>query len=102
MLTNVDLQKYLAELGAKADVIKGLTPEQIAAMLLDQARTADHAGARVRAMELLGKWRGMFREELTVTTKLPVSALLLVVAKTHPDLAAELGRLLGADEGESR
>ena len=65
---------------------------------LDEARGADHAGARVRAMELLGKWRGMFHDNVTVTTNLPVSALLSVVAKTHPDLAAKLATLLGAED----
>jgi len=100
LATNGDLRAFIEELGAHAEVIGQLTPEHVAGMLLKEAAGADHAGARVRAMELLGKWRGMFRDELTVTTKLPVSALLLVVAKTHPDLAAQLAPMLGADESE--
>jgi len=97
-LTKPDVRAFIEGLAAHAEVIGKLTPEHIAGMLLDEARGADHAGARVRAMELLGKWRGMFQDNVTVTTNLPVSALLSVVAKTHPDLAAKLATLLGAED----
>jgi hypothetical protein len=67
-------------------------------MLLKEAASADHAGARVRAMELLGKWRGMFAEHVEVNHKISVAALLMIVAKTHPHLASELAPLLGNED----
>ena len=78
-----------------AEIVKGLTAEHIAAMIIKEARAANHAGARVRALELLGKWSGAFVERYEDVTKRPADQRLRTPAKTRPAPANQLAPLPG-------
>jgi phage terminase small subunit len=96
-LTKPNVAEFVASLSAEADIVKGLTIEQIAAMTLKEAQHADHAGARVRAQELLLKWKGAFVERIEDITKRESDAISLIsaLAKISPDAASALRRDLG-------
>ena len=80
-----------------AEIVKGLTAEHIAVMIIKEACTANHAGARVRALELLGKWKGAFVERYEDVTKRPADQRLRTPAKTQPTPAKQLAPLLGVE-----
>lgn len=96
-LTKPEIVSFIDELAAEAETVKGLRIEDIAAMTLREARTADHAGARVRAQELLLKWKGAFVDRIEDVTRREndVNALLSSIAKISPDAAQMLARDLG-------
>ena len=78
-----------------AEIVKGLIAEHIAAMIIKEACTANHAGARVRALELLGKWKGAFVERYEDVTKRAADQRLRTPAKTRPAPANQLAPLPG-------
>lgn len=96
-LTKPDIQQFVADLASDAEAVKALRIEDIAAMTLKEARTADHAGARVRAQELLLKWKGAFVERIEDITKREgdANSLISALAKISPDAANALRRDLG-------
>ena len=98
-LTKPNLKAYVDSLAADADTVKQMTIEDIAAMTLNEAKSAKEAGARVRAQELLLKWKGAFVDKVEDVTKREndVNALLLSLAKTSPAAAAALARDLGLE-----
>ena len=96
-LSKPEIAQFIEELAADAETVKGLRIEDIAAMTLREAKSADHAGARVRAQELLLKWKGAFVERIEDITKRENDAIALIssLAKISPDAAAALRRDLG-------
>lgn len=96
-LAKPSIQEFVASLAADAETVKALRVEDIAAMTLNEAQHADHAGARVRAQELLLKWKGAFIERIEDVTKRQEDAIGLIsqLAKISPDAARMLARDLG-------
>jgi hypothetical protein len=66
-------------------------------MILKEAQKAETDGARVRAQELLGKWKGMFVEQTRDVTDRPLDQLLATLARSNPEAAALIAPLLGLD-----
>ena len=94
--TNVHVQSFIKQLSENFEEVKQLTPAHIAAGLLKEATTADVAGARVRAYEVLSRFTGGFVERQEVSKK-PADELLTALAKTQPELAKLLAPLLGVE-----
>lgn len=96
-LSKPEIAQFIEELAADAETVKGLRIEDIAAMTLREAKGADHAGARVRAQELLLKWKGAFVERIEDITKREgdANSLISALAKISPDAATALRRDLG-------
>ena len=96
------VQEFIEELGAEAEVIKGLTIEHIMAMLAKEARTAETDGARVRAQELLGKWKGAFVEKYEDLTNRDNTAesIIAAIEKISPEAARVLAVEMGIEPAE--
>jgi hypothetical protein len=95
-LRNPKIQWYLARLGANA----GLTRGDVTGMLMREGVSADHAGARVRALELLGKSVGMFVDEtlLTSVARVRDADLVAIIAGDDPALRDVLMRKLTGED----
>ena len=95
-LKNEKVRWYLARLGANA----GLTRGDITAHLMREGITAEHAGARVRALELLGKSVGMFHDEslLNSLARVRDADLVAIVAGDDLELRDELMRRLAGED----
>src|SRR5258708_17493893 len=63
LIRNVKVRRYLLRLGKNDQ----LDRDEIRKLLEREAFTGDHAGARVRAGELLGKALGLFNDDFTLT-----------------------------------
>jgi hypothetical protein len=99
-LTKPEIKAYMDSLAAEAEIVEGLTIPQIAAMTLNEAKNADHAGARVRAQELLLKWKGAFIDKIEDVTRREndATALIARITALDPAAGAALERALGLDE----
>lgn len=96
-LKNDNVKAFIDSLGAEAEAVRGLTQEQIAAMLLDDARNAKEGGTRVRAKELLGKWKNMFTEryeDITARDNDPLT-ILRAIDKMDRESACVLAHRMG-------
>lgn len=67
-LKRPDVQTAIKEAQTKATEAAGITIEWIADRLQTEATTAEKPADRTRALELLGKWRGMFIERVQSIT----------------------------------
>ncbi len=67
LLTNVKVQRVLAEVQTEDAAKTQLTREFVIEGLMEIAKTAEVASARVRAYELLGKHLALFTDRLEVT-----------------------------------
>jgi hypothetical protein len=68
----------MAKLGENDGISRG----QVVDLLKGEAVRADHAGARVRAQELLGKAQGMFTDEAAeVGNRLSDEALVALITR---------------------
>lgn len=100
LLGNVRVKQRIAELQAAAAERNEVTVDSVVAMLLDSYRDAKAAkqhGPAVRAVELLGKRLGMFRDRFEVSPAdgLDDAALIERLAKGDVAAAAMLARLIG-------
>ncbi len=86
LLRNVKVRWYIAFLGRDDELQAG----DILDMLRGEAAQADHAGARVRAQELLGKTRGMFSDDVNVHLRASDDDLIAAIAGQDQALSAAL------------
>lgn len=96
-LTKPEIRSYIDSMGANLEAVKGLTQEQIAAMLMDDAVNAKEGGTRVRAKELLGKWKNMFTdryEDITLKAGAP-EELIEKISRISPEAACLLAVQMG-------
>ena len=91
------VQDFIEETAGAAESAKGLTLEHVVARLIHEAKNGDVAGARVRALELLGKTKGAFSDQPIGAAQKPVDSLVLRLARTQPDAARTIAVLLGVE-----
>lgn len=98
-LTKPNVREFVDSLAAEAETVKGLTIEQIAAMTWREAQSAQNEGARVRAQELLLKWKGAFIDKVEDVTRRDsdVSSLIARIRALDPIAGAALERALGLE-----
>lgn len=95
-LKNVKVRWYLAKLGENDEISRG----QVIDLLKGEAVNGDHAGARVRAQELLGKTQGMFGDDFVgAPNRLSDEALVALIAGKDAALGVELLRALRGESG---
>ena len=98
LMANDDVKEYIDTLAAEAEAIQELTMEHVAAMILKEARNAKNDGARIRAQELLGKWKGGFVDRVENTNRLgqqDAEKLIADIEKISPVAAEALRKDLG-------
>ncbi len=97
-IKNPKIISRIAELGKDALAGHGVTADKIIGMLLESAQSKDIAdGARVRAMELLGKTLAMFKDvHIDETEEMDEESLVAAVLGDY-DLAATLAKAMAAD-----
>lgn len=84
LLRNPKVGWYLAFLGRNDELTEG----DVTNRLRELAFTSDHAGAAVRATELLGKARGMFADTINVHHSSPDEEIAQAIAGDDPALKA--------------
>lgn len=84
LLRNHKVALYLAFLGRNDEITQG----DITDLLVREGVNADHAGARVRALELVGKSRGMFADTVNLHTHAPDEEVAQAIAGDDPALKA--------------
>lgn len=66
LLLNVVVKEYLERLEAEKNIQRELTAEYILARLREKAETAPREADQIRALELLGKHRKLFTEQIDI------------------------------------
>lgn len=101
-LTKPNIREFIESLGADVEAVKQLTIEHIAGMLMREAQSAETDGARVRAQELLGKWKGAFVERYEDLTNRDNTAesILAQIEKISPEAARVLAVEMGIAPAE--
>lgn len=98
MLQKPHIAEYIAR--ALYPEVTELTPEWVKQQLAYEAATANHAGARVRCLELLGKTHGIFVEKHEVEHFHTSDAeLIRSAAQDSPLVAAAILNMLAGDKG---
>lgn len=100
LLANASVKSRIAELQAEVAERLNITVDDVTKMLLESyrdAKTAKQHGPAVRAIELLGKRLGMFRDRVIVATEQTMSDadLVAVLAGDDPHKAEVLRAVLG-------
>lgn len=103
-LTKPHIADYIEALEADSFDVNKLTPEHIQKMLLDDAMNAKEGGTRLRAKELLGKAKGMFKDVvINETQELSNAQLIQLVGELFgPDLAQEAANRMGLESDENQ
>ncbi len=100
LLANASVKSRIAELQAEVAERLNITVDDVIAMLLESYRDATAAkqhGPAVRAVELLGKRLGMFRDRVIVSREesMPDDDLVAALAGDDPHKAEVLREFLG-------
>ena len=104
LMKRPEVQQYIAVLQAEAAERNNVTVDEVIEKLRDtyaDAKKANQNGPAVRAVELLGKSVGMFKDQVVLTELQATSDNDLIdkMAKGDAKKAAALRELLGAGEG---
>ncbi len=100
LLANASVKSRIAELQAEVAERLNITVDDVIAMLLESyrdARSAKQHGPAVRAVELLGKRLGMFRDRVIVSREeaMPDDDLVAALAGDDPHKAEILRAIIG-------
>lgn len=77
-----------------------ITPQWIAKALIHELNNGENEGARIRALELLGKWRAMFTEKHEDVTQRATDTDLVVTLRNMfgDEIADSLAEKMGVTE----
>ncbi len=100
LLANASVKPRIAELQAEVSERLDITVDDVIAMLMESyrdAKTAKQHGPAVRAVELLGKRLGMFRDRVIVSREdsMPDDDLVAALAGDDPHKAEMLRAIIG-------
>lgn len=92
-----ETQQYIDELLSEAEDIDRLSPAAILTALLRESRTAQHDGARIRALELLGRAKRMFVDRVETENGDILGNLEAIRRDFGEDIARAYAERLGID-----
>lgn len=83
--------EFMEKFGQNHDALKDFTDEHILSALVEQIISCQGESAKIRAIELLGKSRGLFKDVRINETR-PSSES--IIARAHAELGPEMAKLL--------